>query len=55
MSTLITPADVAHDCPDCLSETRIVHLGDNVHIIEISHDSTCPTYQEMQSSSEPPC
>ena len=49
MSTLLTPALVAHDCPDCLSETHIIHLGDNVHVVQISHDDTCPTYLQMEA------
>ena len=55
MSAILATAAVAHDCPDCLSETRIIHLGDNVHVIQISHDDTCPTYLRIEATNEPPC
>jgi len=49
MSAMLATAAVAHDCPDCLSETRIVHLGDNIHVVQILHDDTCPTYQRLEA------
>lgn len=52
MSPLIAPAVVAHDCPDCLSETRLVHLEDNIHIAQVLHDETCPTYLRIQAKRE---
>lgn len=53
MSPTLATAAVAHDCPDCLSDTAIIHLGDNVHVIQISHDETCPTFAKIEG--EPPC
>lgn len=49
MTPATIPAAIVHDCPDCLSETRIVHLGDNLHVVQISHDPTCPTYQRIEA------
>lgn len=48
----VTRAAVAHDCPDCLSETAIVHLGDNIHVVQISHDDTCPTLARIEAGYE---
>lgn len=50
MTTTISPALIAHDCPDCLSDTAIVHLADGVHLIEISHDPTCPTLAKIEAT-----
>lgn len=47
--TITTPALIAHDCPDCLSETRIMHLDDNLHVVQISHDPTCPTLARIEA------
>lgn len=52
MTSVITPAAVAHDCPDCLSETAIVHLGDNLHVVQILHDDTCPTLARIEADKE---
>ena len=52
MSPIIATAAVAHDCPDCLSETAIVHLGDNIHVVQISHDPTCPTLARIEATHE---
>lgn len=49
-STLTVP--VAHDCPDCLSDTNIVHMGDNIHVIQISHDPGCPTLARIEANHE---
>lgn len=49
MTTKMINLPVAHDCPDCLSETRIIHLESNVHVVQISHDPTCPTYQRIET------
>lgn len=43
-------APVAHDCPDCLSDTNIVHLGSNIHVVQISHDDTCPTLARIEAT-----
>lgn len=49
MTTETLPQLVAHDCPDCLSDTRIVHLGDNIHFVQIFHDDSCPTLAKIGS------
>ncbi|SDQ49661.1 hypothetical protein [Leucobacter chromiiresistens] len=48
MTAITTMAAHTHDCPDCLSETRLVHLADNIHVVQILHDDTCPTYQRIE-------
>jgi len=40
---------VSHDCADCLSETRIIHLGDNIHVVKIFHDDECPTLARIEA------
>ena len=49
MTPLRTQSAVAHDCPDCLSDTNILHLGDNIHVIQISHDDGCPTLARIEA------
>lgn len=52
MTTLNALTLTAHDCPDCLSDTNIVHLGDNIHVVQISHDDHCPTLAKIQARKE---
>lgn len=52
MTTAALTTLVAHDCPDCHSETRIVHLGDNIHVVQIFHDDTCPTLAKIDANHE---
>ncbi|MBC9943791.1 hypothetical protein ICL81_04525 [Leucobacter sp. cx-328] len=52
MSTISALETVAHDCPDCLSDTNIVHIGDNIHVVQISHDDHCPTLAKIEARKE---
>lgn len=48
MFATTTPAAVTYDCPDCNSETHFVHVDDNVHLVRIYHDDTCPTLARFE-------
>jgi len=51
--TDLTPATMAllgrlAECPDCCADTELVQPSPGVHILEVRHDETCPTYRSMQ-------
>jgi len=51
--TDLNPATMAllgrlSECPDCCAETELVQPSPGVHVLEVRHDETCPTYRSMQ-------
>jgi len=36
------------ECPDCCADTELVQPSPGVHVLEVRHDETCPTYRSMQ-------
>jgi len=36
------------ECPDCCADTELVQPTPGVHVLEVRHDETCPTYRRMQ-------
>lgn len=44
-----TDAGARHACPDCLAETRLVQLDDNVWVLQVFHDHGCPNLTEACS------
>ncbi len=35
-------------CPDCCADTELVQSSPGVHVLEVRHDDTCPTYRSIQ-------
>ena len=52
MTATTTMAALTYSCSDCLSETRIVHLEDNIHVVQIFHDDTCPTLTRIGAEND---
>jgi len=37
----------AYRCPDCSASTELVNPSTNVYVLNVRHDTTCPSYAAM--------
>lgn len=38
-----------YECPDCQPDSQLEDMGDNVFVLRVHHDATCPTLAEINA------
>lgn len=42
----------AFRCPDCTAETELINPSTNVYVLNVRHDTTCPSYAAMCATTD---